>query len=566
MMRTLILAIAVILISCKPQVVIETPALPITRGKVVRINAPFDLKKDQPKLVIGITIDQMRMDFLYRYWDDFEKGGFKRLVAEGFLCANHHYDYSPTYTGPGHASIYTGTTPALHGIISNDWYDKRHGEMVYCVKDTLYKGVGTDSKGGKMSPHRLLASTISDELMLSNNFASKVIGISMKDRGAILPAGHKPTAAYWYMGGDEGNWATSSYYMENLPQWVQGFNAKGLSEKYVSQGWNLLKDASAYNESTVDNNPYEGPFKGQFRAAFPYDFSDITENRYDLIKATPHGSTLSVDFAIEAIKAEQMGADATTDLLALSFSSTDYVGHQFGPAAIETQDCYLRLDADIERLLNFLDDEIGEGEYMIFLTADHGAAQNPGYMKKLGIEGGYWKPQVMLDEVDAMLKENYGIGEWVLNYTNDQFFLNTALMEDRKVDLNSACEKIAAVCMKHEEVYTALPTSVFRTQDFEELPLNTIQRGIHPQRSGHVVLVTSVGWIPNGYTGTTHGSPYSYDTHVPLIFFGAGIEHGQTARRTVVRDIAPTVSMLMKITQPNATTGDPVFELFKTTY
>lgn len=553
---------AVLFVSCGQKEVVETPPPPPSIGNVVRVGAPFDLKEDQPKLVVGITIDQMRMDYLYRFWDDFGNNGFKRLVAEGFLCANHHYDYAPTYTGPGHASIFTGTTPALHGIISNDWFDKRANEMVYCVKDTNYTGVGTLSKGGMMSPHRLLASTISDELMLSTNFASKVIGISMKDRGAILPAGHQPTAAYWFMGGKEGNFVSSSYYMKDLPSWVQKFNTNGRANKYISQGWTLMKDEATYNESTVDNNPYEGPFRGQFRAAFPYDFSDITEDRFDLIKATPHGSTLSVDFAIEAIKSEKMGTDATPDLLALSFSSTDYVGHQFGPASREVQDCYIRLDADLERLLNFLDDEIGEDEYLIFLTADHGGAQNPGYMKKHGIEGGYWKPQVMLDEVDAMLKESYGAGQWVLNYTNDQFFLDAELMEDRKVDMSEACEKIAAVCMKHEEVYTALPTSVFTTQDFDELPLNTIQRGIHPQRSGHVVVVPSVGWIENGYTGTTHGSPYSYDTHVPLIFFGAGVEHGQTARRTAVRDIAPTVSMMLKITQPNATTGDPVFELF----
>lgn len=554
------------LISCGQSDVIvsETPPPPPPPVKVVRVSAPNDFMANQPKLVVGITVDQMRLDYLYRFWNDFEEGGFKRLAGEGFLCGNHHYDYAPTYTGPGHASIFTGTTPAVHGIISNDWFDKSAGEMVYCVKDKRYQGVGTTSKGGSMSPHRLLTTTLSDELMLSSNYASKVVGISMKDRGSILPAGHNPTGAYWFIGKDEGQWVTSTYYTDALPQWVSNFNSNGLAEKYVSSGWQMLKDPSVYNESMVDNNPYEGPFKGQFKATFPYDFTDITENRYDLIKATPHGSTLSVDFAIEAIKAEGMGEDAITDLLALSFSSTDYVGHQFGPASKEVQDCYLRLDADLKRLLDFLDSSVGEGEYLIFLTADHGGAQNPGYMKKQNIPAGYWKPQVMLDEVDAMLNNTYGKGEWVHNYTNDQFFLNKELIEERNLDLVEICEKITAVCMNQEGVYTALSANDFLTSDFEELPLNTIQRGIHPKRSGEVIVVPAVGWISNGYTGTTHGSPFSYDTHVPLLFFGKGIPHGETARRTTVRDIAPTVSQLIRITQPNGTTGDPVFEIFNT--
>ncbi len=545
-------------VQTEPVVNDEQGAQPVP-GNPGTPNANFN----RPKLVVGVTVDQMRLDYLYRYWNDFTEDGFKRLVQEGTFCSNNHYSFAPTYTGPGHASIYTGTTPAIHGIIANDWYDREEG-MVYCAQDSAQRGTGTDGTGGRMSPHRMLSTTFTDELRLATQFEGKVIGMSMKDRGSILPAGHHPNGAYWFIGNDEGNFVTSSYYTETLPQWVQDFNAQRLPDAYLAEGWTLLRDTSAYNESYVDNNAHEQPYPGMIRAVFPYDFSDITNERYDLIKATPHGASLLVDFAKAAIEAEQLGADTTPDVLALSFSNTDYAGHQFGPQAMEVQDTYLRLDEDIARLLNYLDEQVGEGAYVVFLTADHGGATVPSYGEKFGMPGGYWKPQAMLDVLNGALQAEFGDGEWISNYSNDQLFFDRELMAVKEVDLEDATEIVVRIARTFPEVYTALALEEFLEQDYDELPLQTIQRGIHPQRSGDVIIVTLPGYIEYGFQGTTHGSPFSYDTHVPLIFYGAGVPAGvEIARRTNIRDIAPTVSNILRIPQPSGCTGNPVYEMFE---
>lgn len=530
----------------------ETPITLVTSGI-----------ENRPKLVVGIAIDQMKMDYLYRYWNDFSDGGFKRLVNYGTLCSDNHYSFAPTFTGPGHTAIYSGTTPAVNGIIANDWYDREAG-MVYCASDTSQRGVGTERNGGRMSPHRLLTNSIGDELGLSNQFESKVIGISMKDRGAILPAGHHPTGAYWFMGKDEGNFVTSTYYTDRLPSWVQEFNAKKLADDYLAQGWKKLKPDDAYNESYIDNNPYEAPFSGTARPAFPYDFSRVTDNRYNLIKATPHGASISVDFAIAAIEGESMGEDEFPDLLALSFSNTDYAGHQFGPQSIEVQDTYLRLDLEIKRLLEYLDSKIGDGEYTVFLTADHGGAPVPSYMESLNIPGGYWKPQTMLDAVDDALEAEFGPGEWVVNYSNDQFFFDPELMFNNGVSVEDLAEVTIATCVEFEEVAFALSREEFLEQDYDEIPLRAVQRGFHPQRSGDVIVVTLPGYIEYGFQGTTHGSPYNYDTHVPLIFYGKGVARGkEIRRRTHIRDIAPTVTNILRVTQPTGCTGSIIHEIFE---
>lgn len=515
---------------------------------------------DRPKLVVGITVDQMRMDYLYRYWHLFPEGGFKRLINDGFVCTNNHYDYAPTYTGPGHASIYTGTSPMMHGIIANNWHVRDHG-MVYCAGDSSQQGVGTASTGGQMSPHRLLTTTLSDELRLSNNFQSKVLGISFKDRGAILPAGHNPTAAYWFIGKNEGNFVSSTYYMNTLPDWVNEFNAKRGVDSCLTAGWDLLLPEEAYDVSYDDNNPFEAPFRGQMRAAFPYDFSEITEGRYDYIKATPHSSSLSVDFAIAAIEGEQLGKGAFSDLLALSFSGPDYAGHQFGPQSREVQDTYLRLDGDIKRLLNYLDQRIGKNEYLIFLTADHGGAPVPKYMNRFNLPGGIWRPQEMIATIEEQLSARYGQAEYISSYSNDQVFLNKELLRKKGVKLEEAAQIVAAVCSEFPEVYRALTRSEVLRLPAQDPIMKTMRNGIHPQRSGDVVVLTQPGLIEHGYQGTTHGSPYSYDTHVPLLFYGKNVPTGQLARRTHITDIAPTVAQLIRIGQPTGCTGNTIHEI-----
>jgi predicted AlkP superfamily pyrophosphatase or phosphodiesterase len=322
----------------------------------------------------------MRWDFLYRYYDRYEKGGFKRMLNEGFTCENTHIDYAPSVTAVGHATVYTGSVPALHGIAGNDFIIQSTGKNTYCTEDSTVHTVGSASKAGEMSPRNMLTTSVTDELKLATNFRSKVIGIALKDRGAILPAGHTADAAYWFDDAT-GGWISSTFYMKSLPQWVQDLNAKKLPEQYLKQDWNTLYPIETYVNSSADNNAYEGKFSGTTTPTFPVRTSQMIGKGVGVIRSTPYGNTITLDMAQAAIDHENLGADAITDFLAVSFSSPDYIGHQFGPNSIEVEDTYLRLDRNISDLLAYLDKKVGKGNYTAFLTADHGAAHNPNFLK-----------------------------------------------------------------------------------------------------------------------------------------------------------------------------------------
>ncbi|MFT4679487.1 MAG: putative AlkP superfamily pyrophosphatase or phosphodiesterase [Litorivivens sp.] len=538
-------ALALLLIGCA-----SNPASSIPTGNT-------DTIPTAPKLVVGIVIDQMRYDYLTRYYDDFCEGGFKRLMGEGFMSHDHHFSYAPTFTGPGHASIYTGTSPAVHGIIANDWYDRKLGKVMYCASDSTSIPVGTEQAAAKMSAYRMLSSTLCEELELATQGESKTIGIALKDRSSLLPVGSGGDAAYWYMGGTEGNWISCEDYMSELPSWVQKFNGEGHSAELLKQDWELLLDPKEYNESHADNNPYEGKMVGKVSPTFPYDLEALApaNGNFSILKGVPHGNTITIEFAKAAIEAEQMGADDITDLLALSFSATDYVGHRFGVDAMETQDIYLRLDREIEAFLNYLDEKIGLENVSLFVTGDHGSPHVPSYLEHQKMNGGYWQPGNMVEDVKAMLNTRYGQGEWVLNYSNDQFFLNHDLIWDSKIDIADMQSDIAAYCLKIEGVHTTITASSLMMSEFNNGIHHVIQSGYMAKRSGDVMVVTNPGWITYGRTGTTHGSPFAYDTHVPLILFGNGIAPADHYKRTYIKDIAPTVAAIMGIQMPNGSTG-----------
>src|ERR1051325_387002 len=350
---------------------------------------PVPQQKNAPKLIVGIVVDQMRADYIYKYWNKYGNDGFRRLVNEGYSCKNTNYNYVPTYTAPGHASVYTGSTPCVHGIVGNNWYDKSNGKNVYCVEDYSVHAVGGNEKSGQMSPKNLLSTTIGDQLKLSDNMGSKVIGIALKDRGAILPAGHSANAAYWF-DPETGNWISSTYYKKELPSWVNDFNKKGLTNKYTSQPWNLLLPPDQYSESVPDDNKYEGKFSGENAPVFPHDIPKLlaANGGAGLIRSTPFGNSLTKDFAIQTITSENLGKGNFTDMLCVSFSSTDFVGHMYGPQSMEVEDTYLRLDKDIAELLKFLDGWVGKGNVVVFLTADHGGCETPAYLNDHGIPGG----------------------------------------------------------------------------------------------------------------------------------------------------------------------------------
>ena len=519
----------------------------------------------QPKLIVGITVDQMRYDYIEKYWNDFGDNGFKKLVNKGFFARNLHYNYMPTFTGPGHAAIYTGTTPSYNGIIANDWYERSTNKMVYCSADSTVNGVGTASAAGKMSPHYLTSSTLGDELKLFTNQRSKVIGIAMKDRGAILTAGRTADAAYWFVGANEGNWATSTWYMDSLPKWVIDYNAQRKADSYLNSKWDLLLSPEKYDESIEDNNAYEIPFKGTTRPVFPYDLAMLKElnGQYDLLKATPYGNSLTVDFGKEVIRQEKMGQDDFTDMLCMSFSSTDYCGHQFGIHSKEVQDCYLRLDRDIADFIQFLDETVGKDNYLLFLSADHAGAPTPSYQNTLKASAGYWKSDRMEEKVQAFLVEKYGEGTWILNETNQNIFLNRTLIREKKLDLKKIQMEVAQFVSELDNVSMAFNAADLSRTDDRSPIATKVQLGFDMNLSGDVIYVLDPGFIEYGLQGTTHGSPWTYDTHVPALFYGFGVKSGETFTAQTICDIAPTVAALCKLPLPNACIGNPIIKLVK---
>lgn len=517
-----------------------------------------------PKLVIGIVVDQMRYDYLYRFADKYGKGGFNRFLSQGFECSNTNYNYVPTYTGPGHAAIYTGTTPQYNGIIANDWYDAKIGRSVYVTEDTTVTTIGSESTAGKMSPRKLLSTTITDELQLSNNKQSKVIGICLKDRGSILPAGHFPAAAYWF-DNKSGNWITSSYYANQLPLWVQQFNTKKLCDQYLAKPWTTLFPIEQYTVGLANGSSFRNPYKGEEKNEFPHDLPAIKNAiGYELIRSTPFGNSFTVDFAIEALTQEKMGTGKFTDFLALSFSSTDYVGHQFGINAIETQDTYARLDKDLERLFAHLDKTIGMDNVLIFLTADHGAAETPAHMQSLNIPSGVFSSDKIKEKLSKHISAIYGEGNWILHYNNQQFWLNNVLIEEKKLNKKELVDNCILFLKKMEGVQDVYNTSELSQLNTANQHIDKLVLGISPIRSGDIAIVLQPGWFDAPYAakgGTTHGSGFAYDTHVPLLWLGWKIKQGSSATPVNITDIAATLSNLLHISKTNASIGIPINKL-----
>ncbi|HZG01745.1 MAG TPA: alkaline phosphatase PafA [Chitinophagales bacterium] len=514
-----------------------------------------------PKLVVGIVVDQMRYDLLYRYYSRYGDGGFKRLLNDGFSCEQTHYNYMPTYTGPGHTSIYTGSTPSNHGIIANNWYDKKSGTMVYCAQDDSVSGVGTASKAGRMSPKRMIGTTVTDQLQLATVQRSKVIGIALKDRGAIMPAGHSADAAYW-LDDAAPNWISSSFYMTDLPQWVKDFNALEKVKQYTSKPWETLYPIETYTASIADNNPYEVTQNGESTPTFPHDLPGIVSRSgsYSIVRTTPFGNDLTTDFAIAALKGEAMGRDAITDFLCLSYSSTDYVGHAYGPMSVETEDTYLRLDRDIERLLKHLDETVGLSNVLIFLTADHGVSDVPAYLKTLRIQSTVVDENAMLRNVKSYCKQTFG-DSLVARFYNQQFSFNETAVARLKTTRSDAAEKVAGFVRTLDETFQVYTANDLTRYEYNHLHQRAIQLGFHPVRSGDVMVNFPPHYIDFGDPGTTHGSPYTYDTHVPLLWFGWNVKKGKTYERVDITDIAVTLSAMLHILPSSVATGNVITPL-----
>ncbi|MGA9638368.1 alkaline phosphatase PafA [Flavobacterium sp.] len=518
------------------------------------------IAQDRPKLVVGIVVDQMKMEYLHRFYSDFSDKGFKRLLNDGFSFENMHYNYMPTYTAPGHSSIYTGTTPALHGIVGNEWFSRKENKTIYCTDDASVATVGNGSKSeGEMSPKNLLSTTVTDELRMSTNFKGKVIAMSIKDRGAILPGGHFANWAFWHS--KTGDFISSTFYGTTLPDWVTEFNTEKHYMPYFEKGWDLLKPISTYNESLADDNPYEGKLYGSKTPTFPYNLKEMYQkNGASVIRSTPFGNDFLAEFAMRAIEKEDLGKDAITDFLTVSFSSTDYVGHVLGPRSMELQDTYLRLDQTMETFLNYLDKSVGKGNYLLFLTSDHAGAENVNYLKDNKYNVNSISPKDIRANLSAFSLATFGV-DVVLNYSNFNLFFDKRIIKTKNLDLAVVKQEFKEYLMTMDyvkRVYTEEEIIHCSGADFY---LNFIFRGYDPTQNGDIIVLDKPGYIEYHGTGTSHGTTYAYDTHVPALFYGWKVKKGKSYNRKVITQIAPTVSQKIQITLPNSSEANLLEEI-----
>ena len=521
----------------------------------------LDKVPERPRLVVGIVVDQMRWDYLYRYYDRYAaNGGFKRLLNQGISCENTFINYTPTITACGHTCIFTGSVPAIHGITGNDWWDNNLNREVYCTEDKTVTEVGGSGDAGRMSPGNLLVTTICDELKLATNFRSKVIGVAIKDRGSILPAGHSANAAYWYEG-STGNFITSSYYMNDLPQWVKDFNAKKIPDNYFNKGWNTLYPANTYIQSTVDEKSYEGTPLGVEQKGFPYKLDQFTGKRYGVLSSTPYGNSLTKDMALAAITNEQLGKDSITDFLTISFSSTDYVGHAFGPNSVEVEDTYLRLDKDLGEFFRFLDEKIEKDKYLVFLSADHGVSHAPGFAKENKLPGGAMSFLTVEKELKDILRQQFGSEKIFLSASNYQITLNHQLIDSLKADEALVKKAIIGYFERQEGVAQVFETSKIMTVPINSEVRNMLANGFYPSRSGDIQVILKPGWMEGGSAGTTHGSWNPYDAHIPMLWYGWNLQPAKITRKVHMTDIAPTLASLLKIQAPSGSVGEVITEI-----
>jgi predicted AlkP superfamily pyrophosphatase or phosphodiesterase len=523
---------------------------------------------DKPHLVIGIIVEELNYNQLEKFHDKLGENGIKKLINEGTYFKNASYEYLLTQSAPGHATIATGSEPSFHGITSDEWYIPLKNELLNCTKDVNVNSVGGSFESGLHSPINLLVSTFSDELAMATNRKAKIFGIGLRESSAILSAGHTANAAYWF-DNTTGTWMSSSYYIPALPEWVNDFNAMKFSDAYLNSTWNLLKPLNYYADCLPDSNSFEMGFNNI--NYFPYDLKKLRsknlfnfKNDFSLLRETPFGNSFTTSFAIRLIQNEHLGKGDATDYLSICYSATDYIGHRFGPSSVEMGDAILRLDDDIKNLLMFLNDSIGKRNVLIYFTAAHGISEIPAVLEKNRIPSGYFQQNQALQLLRSYLNAVYGEGDWVKGYSEKQIFLNRTLIEDARLSLDDVQKKVARFLVQFTGVQAAYPYSAFEANDFGNGNLKRIINNFSPQRSGDVIVILNPGWVEkeSDYV-TNYNSPYEYDSHVPLIWYGWTINRATVTRHVNMTDIAATLSTLCKVPYPNACTGEPMFELFR---
>lgn len=527
----------------------------------------FAQQPKSPKLVVGIVVDQMCYEYLYRYQAKFSEGGFKLLMKEGTNCRNTKYNYIPTFTGPGHASIYTGTTPNNHGIVANDWYDRTTGKTINCVEDSKVETVGSTSAYGLFSPKNLKSNTITDQLKMTYPNA-KVISMSIKNRGAILPGGHLSNGSYWY---DymTGKFISSTFYMKELPKWVNDFNEVNPKVSYFKNGWNTFFDISTYTESGPDDSPYEVGLPGKTSPTFPYNLMEMGEGReHHLFTFTPFCNTHLTDFAISSIDAEKLGKDGQTDFLCISYSTPDIIGHAFGPQSIEVEDTYIRLDRDIEKLIKSLNEKVGKGEYTLFITADHAVVPVPQYLIDNKLPGGYFFLDEHMEKLRTKVTKKYG-ADLITSEENLNIYLNYVRIDSLKLSRKDVARFVAEEIQTWENVKQVFTAERIQQTSQDGEWGDMVRKGYHHAESGDVIFMLEPGFLDKhsdsekSRKGTSHGSAFSYDTHVPLIWYGKNVPSQEIYRTIDITGITATLTHLLYLQNPNAVTGEPIIELLK---
>jgi len=523
---------------------------------------------DKPKLVVGIIVEQLRYDQLERVWGIIPDNGLKRMANEGTYFRNVSVDYLSTQAAPGFATISTGASPSVHGITSDTWFHPFNDEMIFSVQDPGASAVGGSFETGLFSPVNLLSSTFADELQMASCGGSKVYGIGIKELGAIITAGHAADGAFWF---DDrtGTWMSSNYYAKSLPPWLMDLNAMLLPGQYLNHPWQPLMDPSSYPGCQADSNALERGFAGQ--TWFPYDLKamstkgkllNITRD-YSVLRETPFADDFTTELALRLIENEQLGQDDITDYLAVTYSATDYIGHRFGPSSVEATDALVRLDRNIGLLLDRLDKSLGKKNVLVYFVSAHGVSEIPAVLEKSRVPSGYFKLNQSLQLLRSYLNAIYGQGDWVKGFFDNQIFLNRALIEDAKISLEEIQMRVARFMVQFSGIAAAVPTSAFEMSDFSGGLLLKMNNNFSQQRSGDVMIALNPGWVEKTDNVTGHNSPYEYDSHVPLIWFGWTASRASVTRSVTTRDIAVTLSVLCRIPLPNAASGDPLHELFR---
>lgn len=525
----------------------------------------MSIPSERPKLIVEIIVSQMRYDYIHRYWDKFGDDGFKLLVNEGAFCKNARYNYLLTQSYPGITTIATGSNPMSHGIISNKWYSKSNGIQVDAVADEKMNTIGGSFFSGKFSPKNIVTSTFGDELNLYDPL-SKVVGVSLDAGSAILSTGHNPTGSYWF-DAEKGNWVTSSFFMSELPAWADTFNTKKFAKLYAEREWSASKPINSYDEA--DTSKVKTPeVKKKLKDKLKSMLDGIIQKKsptlsYAPMLESPYGNLLTKDFAIASIVGENLGTDEHTDLLTLTFSVNRNIGLKYGPQSIEVEDTYIKLDKELAHFLKFLNETVGRENLLVVLTSDQGIASTPAYLEKSKIPGGYFDPNKAMALLGSYLKAIYGQGNWIVAYNEKQIYLNHRIIEDSNLKLSEVQQKIADFMLEFSGVSNAITASTLQSSNFTTGIFEKFQNSYNQRRSGDIILNFEPGWVESNGTITSGNSAYSYDVHVPLIWYGWKIKRRSILSPVNMTDISPTLSTLLGITWPNGATGNPIRELIE---